>query len=305
MHKQKGIVCIGCSHTWGGGLEWYYPNKKILEKIANSDWTYDSKDITYATYKFINANRWSRLVANKLNLWEVNRMTNSGSDEGSIEFLKYIFSMEKYKDGNINYSYMAKEDCQKYEFDDIEYVIFQLTDPFRNNNYYIDDQKIEVNIAKIRYRDKSKIFVNKIENFKDHLDEQTYNDFFNFYMNNFSSFEDMENYFCKQNLDSVEALFKELEKNGIKCRIWTWQNEYIPFLEKNEYFNKRWIKFKYDNKHFNSLTEMFTYNPKLLISKSDYNINGFKIYDDHQTLECHKITANSIVDFIQNEITYA
>ena len=125
---------------------------------------------------------------------------------------------------------------------------------------------------------------------------------FNTVKNNFSSYEEMENYFCKQNLDLMEDLFKQIESKGVKCRLWTWQNEYIPFLKNNAYLNERYIKFLYDKREFDSLAQMLEYNPKLMISKSDYRINGRKVNDDHQTIECHKITANSIATYIKNEI---
>ena len=112
----------------------------------------------------------------------------------------------------------------------------------------------------------------------------------------------MEDYFCKQNIQLVEKLFKELEEKGVKCRIWTWHNEYIPFLKENNYLNERYIKLLYDGQEFDSLVNLFQYNPKFMISKSDYRLNGNKVNDDHQTIECHRITANSIATYIKNEI---
>lgn len=294
---KKGIVCIGCSHTWGGGLEWYSNHKDINERINNT--SFDSKYISYATYKFICTNRWSRLLANKLGTWDVNRFTNSGSEDGSIEYLKFMFSLGRHGEGYINKCYLNGDVNLKLDFDEIDYVILQLTDPFRNNEVYLGDKKVSLNIAKIRLRDN--VAQNKIDNFKGNIDDNLYNEFFEFYVNNFLSYKDMEDYFCKQNLDLIEKLFKELEKNGVKCRIWTWQKEYIPFLKQNEYLNNRYIKLKYDNKSFDSLAELMEYNPKFMISKSDFKINGNVIKDDHQTIECHKITAQSIYDFILNE----
>ena len=104
---KKGIVCIGCSHTWGGGLEWYSNHKDINERI--NDTSFDSKYISYATYKFICTNRWSRLLANKLGTWDVNRFTNSGSEDGSIEYLKFMFSLGRHGEGYINKCYLYRD----------------------------------------------------------------------------------------------------------------------------------------------------------------------------------------------------
>ena len=297
---KKGIVCIGCSHTWGGGLEWYSNHKDINERI--SDGSFDSKNISYATYKFICANRWSRLLANELNTWEVNRITNSGSEDGSVEWLKYIFSMETHSYTPNSKCYLNGDFNLKFDFDEIDYVILQLTDPFRNNVIYLGDKRAEINIAKVRLRDTTPLKQNKIENFENHLEKNSYDEFYKFYLENFSSYKEMEDYFCKQNLDLIEKLFKQLEEKGVKCRIWTWQKEYIPFLKQNEYLNNRYIKLLYENKEFDSLADLMEYNTKFMISKSDYRINGKKVNDDHQTIECHKVTANSIATYIKNEI---
>lgn len=296
---KKGIVCIGCSHTWGGGLEWYSNHTDVLER--ESDGTFDSNNISYATYKFISANRWSRLLSNQLGTWEVNRYTNSGSEDGSIEWLKYIFSLEHHYGGNtkLKKCYLNGDLNLKFDFNEIDYVIVQLTDPFRNNVIYLNDKPVELNIAKVRRRDNPNL--NKIDNFKGNITEELYNEFYNFYFENFKSYKDMEDYFCKQNLTLLEKLFRTLEDNGVKCRVWSWQKEYVPFLKDNNFLNKRYIKFQYDNKEFDSLSHLFDYNPKFVISKSDYRINGKRVNDDHQTIECHKITADSIASFIKKE----
>jgi small subunit ribosomal protein S1 len=48
----------------------------------------------------------------------------------------------------------------------------------------------------------------------------------------------MEKFFIEQNLKLIKELFIKYEAAGIKCRILTWQNEYVPFLIKDEFFNK-------------------------------------------------------------------
>jgi hypothetical protein len=209
-----------------------------------------------------------------------------------------IFSLGHWKLNNIPTTFTHLIE-QRYNFDEIEYVIFQLTDPFRNNIVYFNNEMVNLNIAAVRYRDWSK--TNDIDNFKDKISNDTFEKLFKFYTENFSSWEEMENYFVKQNLDLIKKLFLELEENGVKCRIWTWQVEYIPFLKEDVYLNQRYIKLFYDNKEFDSLVHLMQYNPKFMISKSDFRINGEVVQDDHQTIECHKVTANSIIRFLENE----
>lgn len=295
MHKGKGIVFTGCSHTWGGGLEFYPPFKNIPD---HKRFFYDDTCITFAIMKFIQANRFSRLVADHFGMWEVNRNNNGGSDDGSIDYLKMIFSLDNWDTPNVSKSFTHFIE-QRYDFDEIEYVIFQLTDPFRNNNVYFGDEMVYLNIGAVRYRDW--VEKNEIGNFKGRIPEETFEKFFKFYSENFSSWEEMEDYFVKQNLDLIKKLFEVLEEKGVKCRIWTWQVEYVPFLKQDDYFNKRYIKLFYDNKEFDSLVDLMKYNPKFMISKSDFRINGEVVQDDHQTIECQRVTADSIIRFLENE----
>ena len=85
MHKGKGIIFVGCSFTWGGGLEYYAPFKDIPNPY---NFQYDEKNITFAIMNFIKANRFSRLVANYFGMWEANRLSNGGSDDESINEVK-------------------------------------------------------------------------------------------------------------------------------------------------------------------------------------------------------------------------
>mgnify|MGYP003331393181 CR=1 FL=1 len=61
--------------------------------------------------------------------------------------------MEKYGENPYTKCYLNGEMNNKFSFDEIDYVIFQLTDPFRNNEIYLGDKKVNLNIAKIRLRD--------------------------------------------------------------------------------------------------------------------------------------------------------
>ena len=267
MHKGKGIIFVGCSFTWGGGLEYYAPFKDIPNPY---DFQYDENNITFAIMNFIKANRFSRLVANHFGMWEVNRISNGGSDDESINEVKIMLGLNE----SYNNKQFKNIGMQKYSHDEIEYVIFQLTDPFRNNN---------------------------INNFKNTLDKETFDKFFKFYTDNFNSWEEMENYFILQNLTNLIELFKEVESLGIKCKLWSWHNEYVPFIKENSYLSSKFIKLKYENTEFDSLHDLMVTHPKFRISTSGFLLNDKPIPDDHQTIECHKIIANSIINSIKKD----
>ena len=145
MHNGKGILFTGCSHTWGGGLEFYGPFKNIPD---HKRFFYDEQTITFAIMKFIQANRFSRLVANHFGMWEINRNNNGGSDDGSIDFIKMCFGIDNWETQN-NSTTFTQFLNQRYNFDEVEYVIFQLTDPFRNNTVFFDNEKVGLNIAAV------------------------------------------------------------------------------------------------------------------------------------------------------------
>ncbi len=162
---KKGILFTGCSYTWGGGLEWYAPYK-IVDTLNTK---FDVNSINYALYNFICKNRFTRLVADYFGTWDTTRQGNGGSDDMSIHFIKQAFHL--YDDDKINLSYSNIEKIQTYNSDEIEYVILQLTDPFRNNDIMLDDKKISLNIASVRLREHQKD-KNKISNFKGFISDE-------------------------------------------------------------------------------------------------------------------------------------
>lgn len=298
MHKGKGIIFVGCSFTWGGGLEYYPPFKDIPDSNTSP---YDEQKITFAIMNFIKANRFSRLVANHFGMWEANRLNCGGSDDGSIDQVKMMLQL-----GNHNHNGYASKQfenirMQRYSVDEIDCVVFQLTDPFRNYRINIDGEDLVINIAQIRKRNIAELDDNNINNFKNTLDKETFDKFFKFYMDNFNSWEEMENYFILQNLTNVIELFKEVEALGIKCKLWSWHNEYVSFIKQHEYLSKKFIKLKYEDTEFDCLYDLMLANPKFKISTSGFLVNGKPVKDDHQTLECHKIIADSIINSIEND----
>ena len=261
MHKGKGIIFTGCSFTWGGGLEYYAPFKDIPNPY---DFQYDEQKITFAIMNFIKANRFSRLVANHFEMWEVNKLTCGGSDEASINFLKNCFSLDNTKDTvkTIDKQYENIRH-QRFSTDEIEYVIFQLTHPLRTYNINLKNQESASDI--------------------------------------FSNWEEMENHFISKNLQDVIEIFKQLEEIGIKCKLWSWHADYVKFIKNDEYLSNKFIKLKYDDKEFDCLYDLLETYPKFRIRTSGFLLNGKEIPDDHQTIECHKIIADSIISYLKND----
>jgi len=298
MHKGKGIIFVGCSFTWGGGLEYYPPFKDIPNPYA---FQYDEKNTTFAIMNFIKANRFSRLVANYFEMWEANRLNCGGSDDGSISQVKMMLGLGEYTPDGSYSKQFENIKTQRYSADEIDCVVFQLTDPFRNYLIDINGEKLVINIAQIRQRNTNEFNRNNINKFKDTLDDETFNKFFKFYTDNFNSWEEMEDYFILENLKGVIELFKEVESLGIKCKLWSWHNEYVPFIKKHEYLSSKFIKLKYEDTEFDCLYDLMKKHPKFKISTSGFLVNGKPVPDDHQTPECHKVIADSIINSIEND----
>jgi hypothetical protein len=295
MYKGKGIIFVGCSFTWGGGLEYYPPFKDIPYSFQ-----YDEQKITFAIMNFIKANRFSRLVANHFEMWEANRLNCGGSDDGSINQIKMMLGLGEFS-SDVGNKQFENIKMQRYSIDEIDYVVFQLTDPFRNYRININGEELVINIAQIRKRNIIELDDNNINNFKNTLDKETFDKFFKFYTDNFNSWEEMENYFILQNLTNVIELFKEVESLGIKCKLWSWHNEYVSFIKKHDYLSKKFIKLKYEDTEFDCLYDLMKTHPKFKISTSGFILNGKPVPDDHQTPECHKIIADSIINSIEND----
>ena len=73
------------------------------------------------------------------------------------------------------------------------------------------------------------------------------------------------------------------------------------FIKKHEYLASKFIKLKYEDIEFDCLYDLMKTHPKFKISTSGFLVNGKPVPDDHQTLECHKIIADSIINSIEND----
>jgi hypothetical protein len=259
MYKGKGIIFVGCSFTWGGGLEYYAPFEDIPNPYA---YQFDESKISFATMNFIKANRFSRLVAKHFEMWEVNKLHCGGSDDNSIFFLENCFSLNNQSETTPNKHY-ENINNQKFSSDEIKCVVFQLTHPMRNYKEILKNEK--------------------------------------FLSDTFDTWEEMENHFILENLKGVIKIFEQLESMGIACKLWCSYDDYSSFIKKHNYLSPKLITLKYLNEEFNSLYDLMDKHPKFKISTSGFLLNGKPVPDDHQTIECHKIIADSIINSLEKD----
>ena len=110
MLKDKKIIFVGCSFTYGHGL-WHYTKEEGLPK--------DDKVIHYHEFPeslyFMENNRFARLVSNHFGAKEVLKPTTSGCDEVSLYFIKELFGLRESDE-------WAKV---RVNYDEVSHLIFQ------------------------------------------------------------------------------------------------------------------------------------------------------------------------------------
>lgn len=122
----KGIIFIGCSFTYGYGLQHYY--QKELNQPFNSEYKTWQDDILSPQEQFRESKRFAGLVSSKLNTWNVTREGVSGCDLENIEFLNQAFG-KKLQD--------APNFCRwSLNPNEISDVVIQTSYPIRSSKIY-------------------------------------------------------------------------------------------------------------------------------------------------------------------------
>lgn len=286
---MNGILFAGCSFTWGQGLYHYSDLKRIP---TMKEWNFDYSLMTDALINFKNTVRYPRLVANHFKTFEVCRDTNGGSDELSVQFIKTAFDMDDKINGS--FDYLTK---QKFKYEDISYVIFQTTQPYRSSfkfvykdkTYYMWPNSQRTEMVRICKLEDSGLYTeidNPIDIFSDYLNETNVG---------------MDEW-LKQHIDYVYNNIKQtlitLEKNGVKTKVLNWPNDYVDMMLNDEFFKDRYIYLEHDGKKYKSIDELFLNVRNTMISK-DYEFFGSNPPNDHHpSMFCQKIISDSIIKSI-------
>ena len=245
IFNMKGIIFAGCSFTWGHGL-WYYSE---LDNLPKSDKDIDFSNLKSSYLDFISIKRFSRIVANYFNTYDVVKSLTAGSDQMSLTFLNTCFSK---RNQNTKYNYLVDK---RYEYSDIDYIIFQTTYPDRN----------EINMDK-----------NDLDLYMEKSAETWYK--------------------------IIKKKFEFYESKGIKCRILSITNHYVKHILNDEWMKKKFIPMIYKNKKYHTILDLYEQNPNMSIGYDDYFKGNFPD-DFHPSILCHKTIAQSIIEFIDNDIT--
>jgi hypothetical protein len=268
----KGIIFAGCSFTWGQGL-YYYSNMPTLKEPAPD--SYDVQLVTDAHKNFRKTLYYPRLVANHFDTFEVTLLQNGGSEVTSIDYLKVAFGLM----GPIT-NYIT----EKYSFDEIEYLVFQTSQPQRNTYYYDyvnKDGSIDKNCE---YR---------------HFSPETHEKFFDYLLNQKQmDFDNWWNEHVKNWFNIIKNNLKLYESKGIKTIILCWEIDYLPLIKEDMWMLDRFVTFEYNNKTYDCIRTMMNENRHLHIN-SDYEHFEIPPQDHHPTKECHRIIADAVIKKIK------
>ena len=264
------MVFAGCSFTFGHGL-WYYSG---LDNVPNGDDYLNIHQNKTAYVKNMESLRFSKLVSNHFNKFDIVRTYTAGCEEDSLKFLEILFS----DDENISrFSHITKD---RLDYNEVEYIIFQTSYADRNTLFVeVDGKKMELRMKidneKIIYDTLSKIGIDSYDKFCKFMGNQLY--------------------------DKIKSTFEFYESKGIKCRILSITNDYIDFIKQDQWMLDRFIPMKYNGKTYDYINEMARENPYLLI-KNDHETFGENTpHDLHPSKLCHEIIAKNIIEKLESE----
>lgn len=261
----KGFVFIGCSFTWGQGLYFYSNLESVKEPLPN---TFDMSIISEGQLRYMYSKRFPRLVANYYNTFELVINGNGGSDKSNCDYWVNLLGKNKL-----------------YPFSDYSNIVFQLSQAHRNNTTF-------------EYEGKSytfNVFVPDEMNYDKNLDIFT-----KWLDSKNMGIDEWKNIHIKQSLDYVKKTLIYFEEQGINTNIMTWAEEYVEHILNDNWLRKRFIRFYHDGIVFNTLDSLMLI-PEMKIRTDVGNLLNPPI-DDHPSLKCHQVIAESIIKKLENTI---
>ena len=269
----KGLIFSGCSYTYGAGIEREYPGTTSTDFIPQH---YFIKNCTYEQLDFIHQNRFSKLVADKFETFDLNNGRNGGDIDYGLGEIEKHFSIEGQSS------------------DTIAAIVFQITNLDRGISYvYSEKQKETLQFGLQQHQMDEEAVVQIVSE----LEEE------------YGSFEKVVEMAHTDKLNRLADSLKQYEEMGIPVFIIHWRDghpqmyhskydKYGDLVSKNEWLAERRIPITYNNITKNSFVEHYIANPELVVNS---NIHASQ-FDDHATILGHKVLAESIYAYIKDKI---
>ena len=260
---MNGVVwCRGCSFSFGEGLQ-YFSNlpSVVIPKIHEFDYF----ELRHSQYRFIQNNRYSKLLADMLGTIDVNASGNGGTNNEIYNALLELYNTKNE----------PKEDRRAYLTEtfvplcDVDIIVIQFTNIFRD----------VIVLDGVTYP-----LQNMSPNFDSYVDT---------FIKNNMTLEDFYNKASKQVVEKFKILFEKIEEKNpnVKIRVFSWEDEIDAIIRNDEYFKDKIIEFNYNGKTFKTLRDIIHSYEKLTIAEV---FTRRCIGDQHMNLEGHKLIAESI-----------
>ena len=284
---MRGIIFAGCSFTWGEGLELYseYPTIRYSFYKQEHKGYYFPEAVMYQKpghVRFIEANRFSRKVAQHFNTFDLVHPKNGGS----------LSTMRKF----------IASSLLEYE-GDIEYIVLQFTEVLRD--VYIHDNCIndccdisvrEILNDRVSYECKE-LSLNDYSKYKSY---ELYNKFFS----GKTPLEiDME-YSIKELVKTLRYLKNITETTDIKVKLLgSWTNDNQKYenlknvdLELYQFYKQNLVPIETKKRTHETIFTAYNSEPEYRIATDLPWSNN-----DHPSLEFHNVLTKSIIKNIEND----
>lgn len=272
----KGMAFAGCSFTWGQGL-WYYSNMSTVEHMKDNN--YFPHMVSYTHRAFAQSNRYPRLVANHFNSFELCQPFNGGSNSSMLDYWEKVALSDTE---NENTKITSKnERCPVYNIKDIECFILQFTQWPRSDVEITVDEKHYSYFQRWDFMNREELFYNWLSENKMDFDTYIHNS-------------------KKTDVDKIKEFLLSLQKQGIRVYCLSWPNDLVEYILSDDWLKNTFIRLFYNDKEYTDIETLISENPKLSI-RNDTDFFSIPPEDEHPSLKCHRVIADSIIRHIENE----
>jgi hypothetical protein len=219
---MKGMLFGGCSFTWGQGLYFYSDLKKLPYGTQNYGFNY--KEVNESMLKYKNAVRFSRLVSQHFETFEVVRddigklYGNGGSEDETFTYFDYLFNVER-----------------KFKYEDFDYMIIQLSNIWRN------DFVFELNGIEYRTKIMDLFLYDHIE--KDVILTKELDEYCK--LNNYT-FDDLKNLLILQQFKRLKQKVIFYQQKGLNVKIVNWLNDLSKLINNDDVLKSTNVNLIYD-----------------------------------------------------------
>ncbi len=272
----KGMAFAGCSFTWGQSL-WYYSN---LPSLVVQDYNkYDPNYVSVTHRACTEANRYPRLVAKHFNTYELCQPFNGGSNSTILDYWqKYALR----NDGALEEKRITNRNIRGpvYDINDISHFTLQLTHWART------DINLVHRGVDYGHMQRWVLFQDKQDLLEEYLEDKEIS------IERF--FEDSK----KEDVTIIRNFLLDLERQGLQVSLLCWPQDLVEYIKKDSWLYSHFVKLYHDGKEFESIFDLIDQYPTMAIS-GDTDFFTVPPKDDHPSIKCHRVIADSIIRHIE------